>query len=160
MSESLLEDFELFFGELPANVREDLLFMMVILSDENFVFYDAREVYERAGRGLFEAETRIGRIGNLINAVSVLDVYFAMNVRNRFDVKNTSRRERAGGGGAKTARDCYAHEIDAIRTAKQRWLELRATKFTPAAIAAALIPPGPPQKRAPRPSTSSSVHLS
>jgi hypothetical protein len=48
MSESLLEDFELFFVELPANVRDDLSFMMVILFDENFVFYDAREVYERA----------------------------------------------------------------------------------------------------------------
>lgn len=33
MAESLLEVVELFFVELPTNVRYDLSFMMVILSD-------------------------------------------------------------------------------------------------------------------------------
>jgi hypothetical protein len=55
-------------------------------------------------------------------------------------------RGNAADGQTKSARNFYASEIDAIATAKQRWLELRATKFTPAAIAAALIPRGSPQK--------------
>src|ERR1700733_971591 len=85
MSETLVEDFETFFIELPAEVRNDLWFMLVILSDEDFVFQDGTDIYERAAQGLFQAKTRIGRIGNLIQAVSIFDTYFAMDAGERFD---------------------------------------------------------------------------
>jgi hypothetical protein len=140
---SPLEDFEAFFAGLPANVRHDLSFMMVILSDESLVVHEVREVYERAPLGLFQASTRMGRIGNLIHAASVVDVYFALNVSDRFG----PQRRCADGTNGKTSRGPYAEEIDAIKTAKRRWLELRATKFSPAALAAALIPPGSPRRR-------------
>jgi hypothetical protein len=150
MSETLLEDFETFFIELPAEVRNDLWFMLVILSDEDFVFQDGTDIYERAAQGLFQAKTRIGRIGNLIQAVSIFDTYFAMDAGERFDANRKASSKQSRGGQPSLYR--YANQIDAIEAAKQRWQELRATKFTPAAIAAALIPPGLPRKRTPRPS--------
>jgi hypothetical protein len=138
MSETLVEDFETFFIELPAEVRNDLWFMMVILSDENFVFQDGADVYERAAQSLFQAKTRIGRLGNLIQAASIFDIYFAMDTGERFDADRNAALYR------------YADQIGAIEAGKQRWRELRATKFTPAAIAAALIPPGLPRQRGQR----------
>jgi hypothetical protein len=150
MSETLLEDFETFFIELPAEVRNDLWFMLVILSDEDFVFHDGTDIYERAAQGLFQAKTRIGRIGNLIQAVSIFDTYFAMDAGERFDAGRKTPSKQSRGGQPSLYR--YANQIGAIETAKLRWQELRATKFTPAAIAAALIPPGLPRKRTPRPS--------
>jgi hypothetical protein len=138
MSETLVEDFETFFIELPAEVRNDLWFMMVILSDENFVFQDGADIYERAAQSLFQARSRIGRLGNLIQAASIFDIYFAMDAGERFDADRNAALYR------------YANQIGAIEAAKQRWRELRATKFTPAAIAAALIPPGLPRRRGQR----------
>jgi hypothetical protein len=140
--ETLLEDFELFFVGLPDNVRDDLSFMMVVLSDESFVVREVGDVYERALQGLLRANTRMGRVGNLIRAVSVLDVYFALNVRDRFG----PQRRSANVPNASASRGPYTEEIDAIKAAKRHWLELRATKFTPAAIAAALIPTASPPK--------------
>jgi hypothetical protein len=144
MAGALLEDFEIFFIELPAEVRNDLWFMMAILSDENFVFNDGTDIEERSALGLFQAKTRIGRLGNLIQAAAIFDVYFAMDAADRFD----------GGSGGKRARSAnsalyrYASQIDAIEAARQRWHTLRATRFTPTAIALDLIPPGLPNKRA------------
>jgi hypothetical protein len=145
MSETLLEDFERFFIELPAEVRSDLWFMLVILSDENFVFQDGTDIDDRAAEGLFQAKTRIGRLGNLIQAASIFDIYFAMDAGERFnpDRKVSARRSRGG----QPALYRYANQMGAIETAKQHWHELRATKFTPAAIATALIPPGLPRRR-------------
>src|SRR5580658_7435390 len=161
MSETLLGDFEAFFAELPSNVRDDVSFMLVLLSDEDFVVQEVRDVYERAAQGLFAAKTRIGRIGNLISAVSVLDVYFAMDVHDRFDAaKSAPRRGVSANKQAKAALNFYAGEIGAIEAAKQRWLELRAKKFTPAAIAGALIPPGSPQKHTEQLPSSPRAHQS
>jgi hypothetical protein len=157
MSETLLEDFETFFIELPAEVRNDLWFMMVILSDENFVFQDGTDIYERSAQGLFQAKTRIGRIGNLIQAVSIFDIYFAMDAGERFDTNRKSAAKQSRGGHPALYR--YASQVGAIEAAKRRWHELRATKFTPAAIARALIPPGLPRKRGPRRATAEQSDL-
>jgi hypothetical protein len=149
-AETLVEDFETFFIELPADVRNDLWFMMVILSDENFVFHDGTDIYERSAQGLFQAKTRIGRLGNLIQAASIFDVYFAMDAGERFGANGKAKPSRGG----HTALYRYANQAGAIAAAKERWHKLRTTKFTPTAIAAALIPPGLPRKRAPRASAS------
>ncbi len=138
MSESLVEEFELFFVGLPANVGDDLSFMMITLSDEDLDFHDPAEIYELASKGLFKTATRFGRMGNLIYAVSVLDIYFAMNVRDRFGP--ALRQKRPNDLPAKVSSGPYAREVEAIRTAKQRWAELRKKKFTPKKLAAALTP--------------------
>jgi hypothetical protein len=83
MPETLLNVFEGFCDDLPETVRDDLLFMMVMLSDEDLVVDELDDIGERA-RTLFGARTLIGRIGNLISAVSILDVYFALDPNERF----------------------------------------------------------------------------
>jgi hypothetical protein len=145
MAEALLEEFEMFFIELPAEVRNDLWFMMAILSDENFVFNDGTDIQERAALGLFQARTRIGRLGNLIQAAAIFDVYFAMDPAERFETGGAAARKPVR--KAPTALYRYANQIEAIEATRQRWYDLRATKFSLAAIALALIPPGLPNKR-------------
>jgi hypothetical protein len=156
MPESLIEEFELFYIELPSNVRRDLSFMMVALSNEDFVFHDPTEVHELAAHKLFNSATRFGVIGDLIYAVSILDVYFAMSVRDRFGTDGTHlRRKRHSSGAANVLSDFYSTEIEAILMAKRQWLELRATRFAPHAIAAALAPTRPMRRRS-RPAVSTS----
>jgi hypothetical protein len=152
MSE-LLNELERFFDDLPATVRDDLSFMMVVLADESLVVHDVQDVYDVQAHRLFVAQTPIGRLGNLINAVSVFDVYFAMNAQRRFARKSprlrNGRRPATGAdsGGVAALLDAYAGQIDAIGAARQRWAELRRTRLTPAAIAAALAPPDTTRQR-------------
>src|SRR5215469_8810926 len=93
MSESVLEALEQFFDALPSCVRHDLSFMMVMLSDEGLVIGDGGADYETAARSLFAARTHVGRVADLINAVSIFDVYFAMNARRRFDLTQSKLRQ-------------------------------------------------------------------
>jgi len=58
MSETLLNVFERFCDALPDTVRDDLLFMMVMLSDEDLVVDELDDIDERA-RALFAARTFI-----------------------------------------------------------------------------------------------------
>jgi hypothetical protein len=144
MSESLLNEFAKFFDDLPQSVRDDLSFMLLTLTDENIVRQDLEISHSSAARELFQAQTRIGRIGNLINAVSVFDIYFAMDERERFlPNRKLARRNSHGGGNVDTSSKygCYADQVGAIQTARQHWHELRRTALAAGAIAAALIPP-------------------
>jgi hypothetical protein len=129
---SLLEEFEDFFTELPPAVSSDLWFMMVMLSDENLVFGDPAEACEDEARELFRARTRVGRIGDMIYAASIFDIYFAMDAGKRFGADNAPPNSLYR----------YADQAAAIETAGRLWRQLRATKFAPAEIAAALAPPG------------------
>ena len=87
-------------------------------------------MYERAARGLVRANTQMGLIGNLIHVASILDVYFAMDVHDRFGAARTDPRWQSGDWvSANTSRGPYAERIDAIEAAKRHWQELRATKF-------------------------------
>jgi hypothetical protein len=121
--ESLTGDLEFFYDELPADVRRDLSFMLVNLSDENIVDHEHEHDYEAVAPSLFRAQTRIGRLSNLITVAAIFDVYFAMNAGRRFDA------------GAS-----HAGRIDAIEAAGRDWAQLRSTKLAPAAIAGALMP--------------------
>lgn len=133
MADSLPDEFETFFTELPPPVRSDLWFMMVMMSDENLVFDDPAEACERAAPGLFQARTPAGRIGDMIYAASIFDIYFAMNPDERFGTNNEARAN---------SRARYADRTAAIEASGAAWRQLRATKFAPAAIAAALTPVG------------------
>jgi hypothetical protein len=141
MPGTLLTVFEGFCDSLPETVRNDLLFMMVMLSDEDLVVDESYDIDERA-RALFVARTSIGRISNLISAVSIFDVYFALDPSERFDLDGSQRESRSPQSDATQSRihDRYADRKRAIMAAKQVWTELRRTTLSPEAIAAALIP--------------------
>jgi hypothetical protein len=133
MSVSLLEEFERFFTELPSTVRSDLWFMMVMMSDESLVFDDPAEACAREAPELFQARTPVGRIGDMIYAASIFDIYFAMNAGERF-----GRYDEAWPNSLPR----YADQAAAIEESGRQWRQLRSTKFAPAAIAAALTPRG------------------
>ena len=140
MPETVIELFEKFYDALPASVHDDLSFMMVVLSDEDLVTDELEGIDEQA-RALFRAQTIMGRLSNLINAVSIFDVYFALNASERFSL-DTSPDECDS-----PQRDLvlcpphnrYADRIQAIRSSKQLWADLRRTTLSPEAIAAALV---------------------
>jgi hypothetical protein len=141
MSETLLNVLEEFCDDLPETVRDDLFFMMVMLSDEDLVVDEVDDIDQRA-RAMFDAQTFIGRIGNLISAVSILDVYFALDPDERFRL-NGSQREygsRQSDGTQSRVRDRYVERRRAILAAKQAWTGLRRTSLSPEAIAIALGP--------------------
>jgi hypothetical protein len=60
MSDTLLDTFERFCDDVPETVRNDLLFMMVALSDEDVIVDELDDIDERA-RALFGARTFVGR---------------------------------------------------------------------------------------------------
>jgi len=139
--ETLLNVLEGFYDGLPETVHDDLLFMMVMLSDEDLIVDELADTDERA-RTLFSARTFIGRIGNLINAVSIFDVYFALDPSERFGL-DRSQRERCGPEGKATqsgVHNSYADRTRDILAAKHVWMELRRTTLSPEAIATALVP--------------------
>ena len=132
--ESLTGDLEYFYDELPPDVRRDLSFMLVNLSDENIVDPEQAQDCDAVARSLFAARTRIGRLSDLITVAAIFDVYFAMDWRWRLNA-----------GESAPGRAAAADLIDAIEAAACDWAELRATNLAPAAIAAALLPEGRPQ---------------
>jgi len=138
--ETLLDVLEGFYDGLPETVHDDLLFMMVMLSDEDLIVDELADADERA-RTLFSARTFIGRIGNLINAASIFDVYFALDASERFGL-DRSQRERCGPEGAtlSSVHNGYADRTRDILAAKRVWIELRRTTLSPEAIATALVP--------------------
>jgi hypothetical protein len=141
MPETLLNVFEGFCDGLPETVRDDLLFMMVMLSDEDLVVDELDDIDERA-RTLFGARTFIGRIGNLISAVSIFDVYFALDPSERFGSDGSQREGDDPQTDVTQSRvlSRYADRARAILSAKQAWMELRRTTLSPEAIATALSP--------------------
>jgi hypothetical protein len=141
MSETLLNVFEKFCDDLPETVRKDLQFTMVILSDEDLVVDELGDIDERA-RALFGAQTFIGRMGNLISAVSVFDVYFALDPSERFGLDKSQRDfdEPRSNPNQSRIRNHYSDRSKAILAAKQIWMELRRTALSPEAIAIALRP--------------------
>jgi hypothetical protein len=141
MPETLLNVFEGFCDDLPETVRDDLLFMMVMLSDEDLIVDELDDIGERA-RALFGAQTFIGRIGNLISAVSVFDVYFALDPSERFGLDGPQHECSGQQSDITQSRvhNRYADRRRAILAAKQAWMELRRTTLSPEAIATALVP--------------------
>jgi hypothetical protein len=141
VSESLLDAFVVFFDGIPDAVREELSFFLVALTDEERIYQDEPPDYERAARALFSAQTRIGRIGNLIQAAAIFDVYFSADLDQRFAA--SARHPEIAGGSSRlvAAFGRRADRINAIAAARDEWHMLRRTTLSPAAISAALIAP-------------------
>src|SRR5215467_2830925 len=74
---------------------------------------------ERAARALFNAETRIGRIGNLISAVAIFDIYFAIDHDARFAAQQPGSTKADHAPSDALAR--FAVRRDAIGLAHQMW---------------------------------------
>jgi len=72
-----------FLDCLPEVVRGEASLVIAALSGDEFIDLDEEFDFEYAARGVFEAPTRLGRLGRLINVVAVLDVYFAGDPRLR-----------------------------------------------------------------------------
>ncbi len=123
MSESVLDDLTNFFENIPDFIRDELCLLLITLSEDELIEQDTDIDYQSAARTLFNAQTKIGQIGNLITAVGIFDVYFALDVAKRFD------------------KACYAGGLEAIKGAGRQWQALRATRLSASAIAAALVPP-------------------
>ena len=136
MSASILDDLATFFDDIPDIVRAELSALMVTLAADAQLEHGASE-YESAARALFNAETRVGRIGDLINAVAVFDVYFAMDHEARFAPRQSGSTKNGRAPGDTLAR--FAVRRDAIGLAQQMWQTLRDTTLSTAAIAAALV---------------------
>jgi hypothetical protein len=143
MSVDVLDEFVAFFDGIPEVVRSELAFFLVTLSDEWRVEPEAPFDYERAARILFDAETRTGRISNLISAAGFFDVYFSLNAGERFKT-NGDRSPEATNGARLADRD---NRLAAIEAAGHQWRELRRTTLGPVAIALALLPPDAPRSR-------------
>lgn len=137
MPDTSLKVFEMFCDDLPETVRDDLMFMMMALSDDDVVVDELDDIGGRA-RALFEARTFVGRMGNLINAVSIFDVYFALDADERFGL-NRSQSGLQSDMAQSPVLDRYADRRRAIVAAKQVWMGLRRTTLSPEAIATALV---------------------
>jgi len=137
VSASILDDLATFFDDIPDIVRVELSALMVILAADAQLEHGASD-YESAARAHFNAETRVGRIGDLINAVAVFDVYFAMDHDARFAPRQPGSTKSNRAPGDTLAR--FAVRRDAIGLAQQMWQSRRNTTLSTASIAAALVP--------------------
>lgn len=135
MPKTLLNVFEDFCDDLVPTVRNDLSFIMVMLSDEEIVVEELEQPIDERARALFGARVFVGRLGNLINAVSIFDVYFALDTNERFALYK-SKRESGGLQGDATL--SHLHHSYADR--RQAIMELRRMTLSPEAIATALLP--------------------
>src|SRR5271169_5539917 len=68
--ESVFHDLIAFFDRIPDAVRAEISLLLVALADDHPVESEEVHTCERAARGLFNAESRLGRFGNLIDAVA------------------------------------------------------------------------------------------
>ena len=142
VSASILDDLVTFFDEIPDIVRAELSALMVTLAADAQLEHGAGDC-ESAARALFDAETRVGRIGNLINAVAVFDVYFAIDHDARFASRLPGSTKNSRAPLAQ-----FAIRRDAIDQAQQMWQSRRDTTLSTAAIAAALVRPEPQGRHA------------
>jgi hypothetical protein len=132
-----------FFNCLPRLVGGEASLVIAALSGHEFIDLSGDFDLEYVARGLFEAPTRLERLGNLINVVAMLDAYFAGDPRvrlgpllvpyNRLCLSQGNQRLAA-------ARDRCPGRLAAIERPLADWTELRRTALTTAAPSAALCP--------------------
>jgi hypothetical protein len=132
-----------FFDDIPEAVRTEIAFVLVTLASDGAIEPGSQIDYEQAARDLFNGETRFGRLGNLISAAAVIDVYFAGEPQGRFAAMLTAFERRRADRRSKVPQwlgDRYAAQVQAIENARDAWAELRRSVLAPAAISAALTP--------------------
>jgi hypothetical protein len=133
----LIDQLTEFFNRLPEVVRGEASLVIAALSGDEFIDLNEDFDFEYVARAVFEAPTRLGRLGRLINVVAVLDVYFAGDPRHRLGPLLTryhrlcsSQKNRR----LEAARDRCAGHLAAVERARADWTELRRTGLTTAAL--------------------------
>jgi hypothetical protein len=115
---------------------------MVALAGDAFIDLDEEFEYQAVTRGPFTAQTRLHRLGNLINAIAALDVYFAGDPRRRLGPlleRYDQLCKKQDDTSLKGARDQCAERLAAIEQARTEWTRLRETKLATVALNAALV---------------------
>jgi hypothetical protein len=132
-----------FFNDRPNVVRGEVSLVMAALWEEKFIFLNEEFDYEYAVRGLFNAPTRLRRLGNLINVIAVFDVYFSGDPELRLGSLLARYNQLCGtrkDPALEAARDRCAGQLAAIQCARDGWRRLRNAELTTAALSAALVP--------------------
>jgi hypothetical protein len=137
--QKLFDALSAFFDDVPDAVRSEISLLLVTLASDGAIEPGGETDYERAARDLFDGETEFGRLGNLIGAAAIIDVYFAADANGRFAPVLRQFPDQRGRPLA-SVRDRYSERLDAIETARRDWMNLRRTVLAPAAISAALMP--------------------
>jgi hypothetical protein len=140
LSANVLQDFTDFFDGAPQEVRQDLSALLTAFASDGAVGFAGEPSTKDALSGFFAARTPIGKIGDLINAVGVVDVYFALDTGQRFKSAGQNRRSPSVRRPAPIL-DGYADWLTAIETARRNWRTLRTGCLSTEAIAAALHSP-------------------
>lgn len=125
-----------FFDDMPDAVRTEISLLLTVLAEDRPVEIEGWADCESAARGLFNGQSRAGRIGDLIKAVGIFDVYFAADPRERLGLPRTAGR----GNRSAIPQGRYAALLVAIEQAARNWETLRQTTLSAAAIHAALTP--------------------
>jgi hypothetical protein len=135
-----------FFDDAPDVVRAEISSLLIVLGSDGTIDTESVVDQEQVARSLFDAQTQFGRMGNLIGAAGVIDVYFAVDPQNRFAamLKRSERsHDEPGADRLAFVRERYADRLAAIERARRDWMELRRTILAPAAIGEALMPVAP-----------------
>jgi hypothetical protein len=82
--QELFDALSTFFDDVPDAVRSEISFLLVTLASDGAIEPGYETDYERAARDLFDGETQLGRLGNLVGAAAIIDVYFARDPQGRF----------------------------------------------------------------------------
>jgi hypothetical protein len=146
----VFEELTAFFDDMPDAVRAEVSLLLVVLDEDQPVGPEGWIDCEQVARGLFNAQSRFGRFGELITAVGIFDVYFAADPYERLApaaVHSGSRYSGSNGNQSAPCRNRHAAKLVAIEKARRDWHALRQTSLTPAAISAALMPSFAPTPR-------------
>jgi len=149
-AQDLFDALSTFFNDVPEAVRIEMSILLVTLAGDGAIGPDDQIDYEQAARVLFDGETQFARIGNLIGAAAMIDVYFAEDPRSRFASVLKQCEQRHAGAGRNSlnlVRERYADRLAAIERSRRAWATLRRTVLAPASISAALTPPFNPDAR-------------
>lgn len=139
MSASVLQEFTNFLDGAPDSVRRDLSGLLMTLAYDDAIDVGSDALQENPVQELFSAQTHVGKIGDLINAVGVVDVYFALDSAERFQPAGRQHDAALGHRNAPSAvLTAYAERLAAVEAARREWQALRAERLSTGAIAAAL----------------------
>lgn len=123
-----------YFDDIPDAVRSEISLLLTALADDRGIDSEGWTDCEWISRGLFGAQTRYGRFGDLIKAVGAIDVYFAADTAQRFGSAIGNRKGR----GSARLRNHYAGRLAAIERARTGWQALRQSSLSAASINAAM----------------------
>jgi hypothetical protein len=141
--QNLFEVLSSFFDDVPDAVRAEISLVLTALADGQMIDVEDWSDWERDARAQFNAQGLYGRLGDLIKAIGILDVYFAADPRERLVPMIDGARHEA-------RRNRFADRLAAIERARSDWQNLRQTSLTNTAISREMIPQFATRSKPPR----------